>query len=40
MSTASAVGDAAQMLAHHAAGAGVRGARIEIVHAERVSATG
>jgi len=36
---AGAMGDAAQMLAHHAAGAGLRGARIEVVHAVRVSAS-
>jgi hypothetical protein len=36
---ASAIGDAAMMLGHHAANSGFRNARIDFVQAERVSAT-
>jgi hypothetical protein len=36
---ASAVGDAAQQLGHHAANVGVRSCRVEFVSAERIEAT-
>ena len=36
---ASAIGDAAMMLGHHAANAGIEGSPIQVVHAERISAT-
>jgi hypothetical protein len=36
---ASAVGDAAQQLGHHAANVGVRSSRVEFVSAERIEAT-
>lgn len=36
---ASAIGDAAMMLGHQAAQVGFTGSRIQVVHAERVSAT-